>query len=113
MITDEQKAKLTKEQITIAEKWEKETQPCSDLFAKLDDAAKKQDQVLWDQIMEELGDVIPTMCEHGHAIGENCMDCDAIEIIIRPELFDDHGNRKYDIEDGNILTNIMANEKGQ
>lgn len=86
-MTPEQRAKLTPEQLVIAEKWEKEQKEMSGLIEQLATAQENKDMKLWADTMEKIQNVAPNMCEHERSIWSNCAGCDEIEQILHPELF--------------------------
>jgi predicted nucleic acid-binding Zn ribbon protein len=89
VITDEQRAKLTPEQLVVAEKWEAETEARDRLIKQLDAAT---DDKMANDLIEQICALSSDMCEHGRSIWGSCSKCNAIEMILRPELFDEEGN---------------------
>jgi hypothetical protein len=98
MLTDEQKAKLTPEQIVIAEKWMEEDEKIRTIYDKLFIAIEDNNEDDFHSLIEEISNTVPHICEHGKSIYDSCTACDAIEKVIRPELYDDNGDRIYDLQ---------------
>ena len=94
MLTIDQRSKLTPAQIVIAEKWLAEGEQYEKLFERLEIAIKNGNAKAYDTAMDELGEMTPSVCEHSRSIWEECSECDAIERIIRPQLFEANGDRQ-------------------
>ena len=84
---------MTPAQIIIAEKWLAEGEKTGKLYLRLEAAIKNGDADAYDLAMDELGELTPSVCEHSRSIWEECGECNAIEKIIRPHLFDANGDR--------------------
>lgn len=86
-MTPEQKAKLTPEQLVIAEKWEKDREEMSRLIEQFTAATGKKDMKLWTDTMDKIVEITPSMCEHDRSLWSNCAACDEIERVLHPHLF--------------------------
>lgn len=90
MLTPIQIERLTKlgtEQLAIAEKWDKEREEQSKLIDMLGEAEKVGNHELFRTVLDKIGAMTPSMCEHDRSIWSNCASCDKIEQAIHPELF--------------------------
>lgn len=105
MITEDQRSKLTTEQLVIAEKWEAEHTKQIDLVHQLQLASDADDETECNRIMDLMRDNCPDVCEHGHSIWDTCMGCDDIEKILYPDLFDENGDRIEELPFDPFTTN--------
>jgi hypothetical protein len=87
------RAKLTPEQLVIAEKWEAERNERDKLYDIMIEAQKNGKQDIFEATCQKIIDITPEFCEHNHYILDDCSDCDALEKILYPEGFDDNGDR--------------------
>ena len=99
MITEEQRAKLTPEQLVIAEKWDAEHTATLALVKLLQAACNNNDETECNRVMALMGDNISDFCEHGRAVWNSCIACDEIEKVLYPDLFDANGDRIEDYEE--------------
>ena len=79
-LTDEIRLKLTPEQLIVAEKWDVERKQRAKLIDQLENETITTKE-FYDKMME----ITPDECEHGRSIWSNCIACNEIESIIRPE----------------------------
>lgn len=91
---------LGKEQLAIAEKWDKEKEAQNPLFDELIELATvagTKDSERFHELVEQLSDV-PTHCEHERSIWSACAGCEEIEMALNPEFYDENGDRLPDEE---------------
>jgi hypothetical protein len=79
-LTDEIKAKLTPEQLVIAEKWEDERKQREALIEQVEAGT-----ITIREFFDKSEAITPYHCEHDRSIWSTCIACDEIESIIRPE----------------------------
>lgn len=93
MLTEEQIAKLTPEELITAERWERERDERDAFFSRYlsgEITGKECAKLLRAQAQ---------MCEHGRSIHSvHCFGCDKIEQKLYPERFDEEGYRKEDLD---------------
>jgi hypothetical protein len=82
-LSEEIKAKLTPEQLVIAEKWETERFQRQAIMSQIELGV-----ISLREALDSIRDITPNYCEHGRSIMGTCGACDEIERIIRPEAFD-------------------------
>lgn len=109
MLTPEQKARLNPEQLTIAEKWEREREERNVLIDKLEESEKTGDRKRFMEILDEMTEIgNPDFCEHERSIWKPCAACEEIERLLYPEFYcklceesveNDFGERQV-LEDG-------------
>lgn len=87
MLTQEQKSRLTPEELVIAEKWEKEKEERDFLFNKIQEALSANASEAFFQAVDSLGDMQPTHCEHERSIWSRCSACDELERKLNPESY--------------------------
>lgn len=78
-LTDEIKAKLTPEQLVIAEKWNIERKQRAELIDQLEN-----ETISTKEFYDKMIDLTPEHCEHERSIWSTCLACDEIESIINP-----------------------------
>jgi hypothetical protein len=93
MYTPEQKARLTPEQLIIAERWEQESKDLGAIVEKMSRAMEERNEELWAEAQEDLQKPRPSQCEHGRHIMLSCAGCDEIERLLNPEFYDENGDR--------------------
>jgi hypothetical protein len=86
-------AKLTSEQRRIYDAWEAEALISDDLVEKALTALAVGDQITAKAYFHQIEQTIPTICEHGKSIWDDCSACDDIERTLFPEDFDKDGMR--------------------
>lgn len=84
-------AQLTVEQRKVYDGWCQEKEKVEALVLQALDALRKGDLSKLQGIYIQMDMVIPSQCEHGLSIYDNCTECLAIEKIIHPENFDAKG----------------------
>jgi hypothetical protein len=83
-------ANLTAEQKITADRWDRERTARDILYSELDTAMKNKDNEAFKLVTNKLANSEETnawMCEHERHWSSNCMGCDEIEKILRPELY--------------------------
>lgn len=87
MLTEEQKSKLTSEQLVTAERWEREKEARSQIIEemRLAENAKKP---LTD-FSDRFRDSDARYCEHDRPSISRCFECNEIVKILYPESFED------------------------
>ena len=98
MITEDQRSKLSPDQLIVAERWDAEHTATLALIHRLQIASDANDETECNRIMDLMRDNCPDVCEHGHSIWDTCMACDDIEKVLYPGLFDENGDRVEMIE---------------
>jgi hypothetical protein len=87
MLTQEQIARLTPEELIIAERWEAEKEQAYLIFDKMQAASNNKAREDLTSALEELASLAPSQCEHDRHIMLGCSECDALERKLYPELF--------------------------
>jgi hypothetical protein len=87
MLTPEQIARLTPEELVIAEKWEKEKEERDVVFNEMQAALKDNDLEGFQSAMDKMAEGLPIYCEHERSIWSGCMACDELEQKLYPEFF--------------------------
>lgn len=90
MITEAQKQQLTPQQLLIAQKWDKENAEYTQLMEQLS-SIEDEDQT--EVIVKQLINLTPEICEHNRSVEISCEECDEIEMVLYPDLFDANGVR--------------------
>lgn len=103
MLTPEQIARLSPEQLAIAERWERERDELEHLVKQLQTAMQNKDEVLWKSLQDNVDKKRPTHCEHERSIWSTCCACNEIEHLLNPEWYDENGDRLSDEEIEKIL----------
>lgn len=87
MLTPEQIARLSPEELLIAEKWEKEKDERDIIFNDIQTALKANDVEAYQKAIDNLTKDLPTHCEHERSIWSRCGSCDDLEQKLYPEFF--------------------------
>ena len=87
MLSQEQKDRLTPEELVIAEKWEIEKAQQVIIFDEILAAIEANSMELVILATEKLGDLTPSQCEHGRHVMCGCMACDELERKVYPDSF--------------------------
>jgi hypothetical protein len=82
-LSEEVKAKLTPEQLIIAEKWEVERFQRQAIMSQIELGV-----ISFSEALDNIREITPDFCEHGRSVMGTCWSCEEIERIIRPEAFD-------------------------
>lgn len=93
------RAKLTPEQLIIAEKWEAEREERDRLVSLMIEAEKSGDNKVFKELLKQILDTSPSMCEHGRSIASPCKACHQIEMILHPECFCKECEENCDLEE--------------
>jgi hypothetical protein len=88
MLTQEQKDRLTPQELVIAEKWDKEKDERDIIFDEIQAAIKANDLESFSLAVNKLSDMQPSQCEHDRHVMCGCMDCDDLERKLYPEHFE-------------------------
>lgn len=89
-LTPEQIARLSPEELVVAEKWEREKEERGRLIELFSEAEKAGDQQKASEFLRQALDT-SDMCEHDRSIWSPCSACHNIEMKLHPELFDEEG----------------------
>lgn len=89
MLSTEQIARLTPEELVIAQKWELERETRLALVDAVQAAEKAGDLATADSILHQILDSCPNRCEHDRDIASPCLSCHILEKKLYPELFQD------------------------
>jgi len=95
---------LGKDQLAIAEKWEKERderQVIYNQIAEVFGVPEKKDKL--QELLEQLTTDVPNRCEHDRSIWSPCAGCEEIEHALNPEFYDENGDRLSDEEIDDIV----------
>ncbi len=87
MITDEQRKRLSPEQLAIVEQWEKEREERSHLYDELSVAEKAKDTAKFKEILGKLSATTSDRCPHDRSIWSSCAGCSEIERLMNPERY--------------------------
>lgn len=87
MLTDEQKARLTPEQIVIAEKWEVDADLRDAEFDKIEAALNAGDKEEYHRLLTKMREDLPDYCEHDRSMSGTCWQCDELSRLLHPEVF--------------------------
>lgn len=87
MLTPEQKARLTAEELVIAENWDKEKGEHDLIFDQIQLAIKNNDMANVFLYSQKLANNIPSNCEHGISITFHCKQCDDLDYKLYPENY--------------------------
>jgi hypothetical protein len=101
MLTDEQKSRLSPEQLVIAEKWEQEKEERGVYIEDMRVANEAKDIEAYHAAFEKfikVGAANADYCEHERSIWSSCSACEEIEMILYPEFYNADGERMEDEE---------------
>lgn len=82
---EERKALLTPEQLAIVQRWDAKRSVYERIFEQIGREGFSQSAV------DEFNTVVQYECEHDRGLWEDCLACDAIELILNPELYEGEG----------------------
>ena len=87
MLTDDQKSRLSAEQLKIAESWERERDERDRLMPLLLKAQEENNHEDFRRIAGQMADTTPPFCFHQRSIMGTCGACDEIDRLLTPELY--------------------------
>jgi hypothetical protein len=108
MLSQEQKNRLTPDELVIAEKWEAERELRDLIYAEIQAACDAKDNDAMLSATRKLVDSAPSQCEHDRHVMVGCAACDELERKLYPECFDnciDCGElvNKEELENGRCM----------
>lgn len=86
MLSEDQKNRMTAEELLIAEKWDLEQDMRDAIFAQMQIALAANNNTKLIELGEKLGAITPSHCEHDIFIYNDCSACSVIEKKLRNEL---------------------------
>jgi hypothetical protein len=88
MLSQEQKLKLTPEELIIAEKWEREKEELANAYKMLSNLIKEPgNDAAYDFYSEKIAGITPSICEHGKSVFLKCEACNDLSIKLYPERY--------------------------
>jgi hypothetical protein len=87
MLSQEQKDRLTPEELVIAEKWEAEKELQDAIYIEIQAAIAANDMAAIMLATDKLADSAPSECEHGRHIMCGCMACEDLDKKLYPEHY--------------------------
>lgn len=91
-------AKLNPKQLKVYQNWAAERAQTQPLFEQALAAVMINDHATAKACYEKIGAIVPSICEHGHSIWDDCVACIEIERILYPEAFNEDGIRLDEVE---------------
>jgi len=78
---------LTPEQKVTVDRWDAEKEKRLKLYEELKSVRKDSDPELFEKLLDQLRSTDAYYCEHGRSWAYNCIGCNKIEKVLRPELY--------------------------
>jgi len=109
----ERLALLSPEQRAIYECWCKESEETEKLLNQWEKAIDAKDLIGAKNILQQVQDNLPIICEHDKPVLDFCAGCEEIERIAFPEFFHANGDRLSDDQIDRISLDLYNEQQKQ